>query len=251
MLFKNQKYSFIECSQESISEELNSFDYLDSSKILKMIVEERGNYSKNNLYSKFSKNLFSKTFGFNQSYYKKVESWENFAVLGDTDFDLGSSYYFNNNISKLEKLEVLTEHRIQESKKSLDLVTNSLSEILFENKKPDCEANENLNFSFISSSELYEKIRKLSDSLSINFEDYNCQELNFDDIILHRLTQSIETYVENIRQDVLLLSYIKALFKLINGSLIKLLLNKRDFFRKINSFHFKNLDDYHSISVIA
>ena len=251
MLFKNQKYSFIEYPQESISEELNSFDYLDTSKILTMIVEERDNYSKNNLYSKFSKNLFSKTFELNQSFYKKVESLENFTVPRDIDFYLGKSFYLNNNISKLEKLEVLTELRIHENKKSLDVVTNSLSEILFENKKSDYEANENLNFSFISSSELYEKIRKLSDSLSINFENYNYQELNFDDIILHRLTQSIETYVENIRQDVLLLSHIKALFKLINGSLIKLLLNKRDFFRKINSFHFKNLDDYHSISAIA
>ena len=251
MLFKNQKYSFIECSQESISEELNSFDYLDSSKILKMIVEERGNYSKNNLYSKFSKNLFSKTFGFNQSFYKKAESWENFTTLPDIDFDLGSSYYFNNNISKLEKLEVLTELRIQENKKSLDVVTNSLSEILFENKKSDYGTIKKNEFSYTSSSELYEKIRKLSELVSIDLEHYHRQELNFDDVILHRLAQSIETYVENIAQDVLLLSHLKALSKLIKGSLLKSLINKRDFFRKINSFHFKNLDDYHSISAIA
>ncbi|CCG52173.1 Hypothetical protein KQS_00870 [Flavobacterium indicum GPTSA100-9 = DSM 17447] len=245
MLYKNTKYTLDEYPLENFSEARCSFEFLYSN-FLKEIVDKRENDLKNNLYSK--------NFQLNYSTYKEINSWEDFTTTKYNDLDFGSSYFYKNTLNKLQKLETVTESRIQENKKSLDFVANRLSDFLYQQENivvNDYSAIEVLSDFDISSSELHQKLLKLSELIPINLEDFYYQELNLDDVILHRLAQSIETCVENIKQDTLLLSHIKALSKLIKKSLSKSLLNKRDFFRKINSFHFKNLDDYHSISAIA
>lgn len=245
MLFKNTKYNLDGYPLENVSEVKTSYEFLYNN-FLKDIVEKRENDLKNNLYSK--------PFLFNHRPYKEINSWEDFTSTKYNVLDFGSSYFYKNTLNKLQTLETVTEVRIQENKKSLDFLANHLSGFLYEQETivvNDYSAIEVLSDFDMSKSDFHKKLLELSELVPFNFEDFHYQELNFEDVILHRLAQSIETCVENIKQDTLLLSHIKALSKLIKKSLAKSLLNKRDFFRKINSFHFKNLDDYHSISAIA
>ncbi|MBC5837576.1 hypothetical protein [Flavobacterium muglaense] len=62
----------------------------------------------------------------------------------------------------------------------------------------------------------------------------------------------IEELEETINRSVFELEFLNKIIISISNSLKKSALNKRDFFRKINSFYFKNLDDeHHSYSLTA
>ncbi|OMQ13399.1 hypothetical protein [[Flexibacter] sp. ATCC 35103] len=75
--------------------------------------------------------------------------------------------------------------------------------------------------------------------------------IGLEDLLWTHFTR-IEELEETINRTVFELKILNKIIISISNCFKKCALNKRDFFRKINSFHFKNLDDeYHSFSLAA
>lgn len=87
----------------------------------------------------------------------------------------------------------------------------------------------------------------------LNFEEdtFTFHEYNrFYDSLCYSVSELISDEAI-INSELAKIELLNRLYISIKACLKKVSLNKREIFRKINSFHFKNLDDYHSISLVA
>lgn len=93
---------------------------------------------------------------------------------------------------------------------------------------------------------------KLSEALYFpgNFEISYDGFIDYDEYLFSHFAEYLRCE-EEIEYESSKIEILKKLYKSIKSGFRKFALNKREFFRKINSFHFKNLDDYHSLPLIT
>lgn len=81
----------------------------------------------------------------------------------------------------------------------------------------------------------------------ICIEDILSQDI--EDFFIHHI-EELKMHDEKIIHQLSVIKLLNNLYESLVWALKKICINKREFFRKINSFHFKNLDDYHSLTLV-
>ncbi|SNR56627.1 hypothetical protein [Flavobacterium sp. ov086] len=193
------------------------------------------------------------------SKYKEVSisnSWdvEHFAPKSKWDSDNLKFHSSFKNLDHYESLQSFAESDVAKNRILKDEISKDVEKVL----------NGSISYTDICNS-LYQSTREILDhnytqrkqSLE-NLKDYIINgdfdftyTIGLEDFLWTHFTR-IEELEETINSTVFELEILNKLIISISNCFKKSALNKRDFFRKINSFHFKNLDDeYHSFSLTA
>lgn len=106
---------------------------------------------------------------------------------------------------------------------------------------PDNEAP--LLVSNFNSERILKAVRDLSENLTIHYGN----NLSLFDVDLHEILAEIK----EVRKQCKLVQVLKKQIDFVLNQIKKRLINLREFFTKTHSFHFKNLDDYHSSTLVS
>lgn len=158
------------------------------------------------------------------------------------------------NLEHYESLQSFAEFDIAKNRILKDEISKEVEKVL----------NGSISYTNIYNS-IYQSTREILDSNYFqrqqsldNLRDYIINgdfdftyTIGLEDFLWTHFTR-IEELEETINRTVFELKILNKVIISISNCFKKSALNKRDFFRKINSFHFKNLDDeYHSFSLTA
>lgn len=140
---------------------------------------------------------------------------------------------------------ITSHHSLKESLKALNkVIEESLSSVFVKPKTRIEKIKETLKADWID----YEDIKNFKElSLAEIIEIYNDQASREDLTFIYCEIEKDNSYTTNIS---IFLKIIEILIKILLGASLKSKRDKRFFFRRMQNFHFKNLDDSHSYSIL-
>jgi hypothetical protein len=203
--------------------------------------------------------------GINSSFYLPItskyreinvsNSWEHFVPkLGKSEFDNLKFHSSFKNLEHYETLRSFTEYDVAKNRLLKDEISKKVEKVL----SGSVSYNNDYSSFHQTAWELldrdYARRQQSLENLKtyiINGDFDFTYTIGLEDFIWNHFTR-IEELEETINHTVFELKFLNKVIIFISNCFKKSALNKRDFFRKINSFHFKNLDDeYQSYSLSA
>ncbi|WP_291152274.1 hypothetical protein [Flavobacterium sp. UBA7680] len=182
------------------------------------------------------------------------DSWEHFVPkLGNIEFGNLKFHSSFKNLEHYETLQSFAEYDIAKNRLLKDEISKKVEKVL----SGSISYTDDYSSLYQSASVILDRdyarrqqsLENLKNYIINGDFDFN-YTVGLENFIWNYFSK-IEELEETIDYSILELTFIKIIISL-SVKLNKSQLDKRDFFRKINSFHFKNLDDeYHSYSLTA
>lgn len=171
-----------------------------------------------------------------------LNNWNHFVPKLD-NLKFPSNY---ENLEYYETLQSFAQYDISKNRILKDKISQRVEDVLYGRRSYDEDYFYQPAHDFTFRQQSLENLKNYIINGNFDFK----YTIGLEDFLWTHFTR-IEELEDTIHHTAFELRFLNKVIISISNCLKKNALNKRDFFRKINSFHFKNLDDYDSFSLVA